>query len=71
MDKLKSKKWWEDAAVRAIKTMATTFVSTIGTGVIGLFDVDWKATLSLLIMSGISSLALNLAMLPEPEESEE
>ena len=36
----KTKLWFKCAGVRAIKTMAQTFVATIGTSVV-LTDVNW------------------------------
>lgn len=61
------KKWLKAAGVRAIKTVAQTFVSTVGTAAI-LSAVDWRVVVSASILSGILSLATSIAGLPELEE---
>lgn len=68
MSYLKSKQWWEAAGTRAIKTMAQTFVGTIGASV-AMSDVSWLMVISASILAGILSLATSLAGLPEIEES--
>lgn len=63
--------WIKAAGVRCIKTMAQTAIATIGTGMVGITDVDWAATLSIALMAGILSLLTSVAGLPElPEEAE-
>lgn len=69
MEQLKSKKWWSAAGVRALKTIAQTFVSTIGVGVVVLSDVNWTAVISTAILAGFLSLCTSIAGLPEVEES--
>lgn len=61
------KKWLKAAGVRAIKTIAQTFVSTVGTAAI-ISAVDWRVVVSASILSGILSLATSIAGLPELEE---
>lgn len=59
--------WIKAAGVRAIKTVAQTFVAAVGTStVIG--TVDWKAVLSTSVLAGILSLATSVAGLPEIKE---
>ena len=61
--------WLKAAGVRAIKTVAQTFVATIGTStVIG--SVDWKMVLSASVLAGVLSLATSVAGLPELKEAE-
>lgn len=61
--------WIKAAGVRAIKTVAQTFVAMIGTAtVIG--SVDWKMVLSASVLAGILSLATSVAGLPELKEAE-
>lgn len=63
----KAKKWIKSAGVRAVKTVAQTFVATVGTTtVMGL--VDWKMVISASILAGILSIATSVAGLPEVKE---
>lgn len=65
-----TKQWFKKAVVRAVKTMAQTFVATIGTAtVIG--AVDWKMVLSASVLAGILSIATSVAGIPEVEAVEE
>lgn len=59
--------WTKKAGVRAIKTVAQTFVATVGTAAV-MSAVDWKMVLSASVLSGILSLATSVAGLPEMEE---
>lgn len=60
-------KWFKKAGVRAVKTIAQTFIATIGTAtVIG--AVDWKMVLSTSVLAGVLSVATSVAGLPEVEE---
>lgn len=61
------KNWMKCAGVRAIKTMAQTFVATIGTSVV-LTDVNWTMVVSASVLAGILSLATSVAGLPELEQ---
>lgn len=63
----KTKKWLKAAAVRAVKTMAQTFIATIGSAAV-LAAVDWKVVASATVLAGILSLATSVAGLPEVEE---
>ena len=56
--------WARAAARRAVKTMAQTFVATIGTAAV-LQDVNWVMVLSASALSGVISLATSVAGLPE------
>lgn len=61
-------KWFKKAGVRAVKTIAQTFIATIGTAtVIG--AVDWKMVLSASVLAGVLSVATSVAGLPEVEEN--
>lgn len=62
-----SKKWFKCAGVRAIKTMAQSFIAMVGTSVV-LSQVDWAMVASATILSGILSLATSVAGLPEVDE---
>ena len=63
----KTKKWIKAAAVRAVKTMAQTFIETIGSAAV-LAAVDWKVVVSATVLAGILSVATSVAGLPEVEE---
>lgn len=65
---MKNKEYWKNwakaAGVRAVKTVAQTFVATIGTAAV-LQDVNWVMVLSASVLSGVISLATSVAGLPE------
>lgn len=53
------------AGIRAVRTMAQTAISLMGAKVL-ISDVDWKALLSAVVMSGICSILTSVATgLPE------
>lgn len=58
------KKWFKAAGIRAIKTVAQTFVATIGTAMV-ISEVKWGYVLSASVLAGILSLATSLAGIPE------
>lgn len=60
----KAKKWLKAAGVRAVKTMAQSFVAMIGTAAV-MQDVNWIMVGSATVLSGILSLATSVAGLPE------
>lgn len=62
-----NKKWIKAAGIRAIKTMAQTFIATIGSAAV-LAAVDWKVVVSATVLAGILSVATSVAGLPEVEE---
>ena len=66
-----NKLWLKAALVRAIKTMAQTAVALIGTGAVGILDVDWIAVLSASALAGILSILTSIAGLPEVEKIDE
>lgn len=65
-----TKQWFKKAVVRAVKTMAQTFVATIGTATV-MGDVDWKMVLSASVLAGILSVATSVAGIPEVGAVEE
>lgn len=64
-----TKKWFEKAIVRAVKTVAQTAVATIGTSV-AMGDVNWVLVLSSSALAGIVSLLTSIAGIPEVEAKE-
>lgn len=65
---MKNKEYWinwaKAAGVRAVKTVAQTFVATIGTAAV-LQDVNWVMVASASALAGVISLATSIAGLPE------
>lgn len=70
MDNLKSKQWWEKAAIRAIKTGAQTLVVAL-TGITLISEVSILHALSGVALSMVLSFVTSLAGLPEVEKAEE
>lgn len=64
---IKTKKWIKAAGIRAVKTVAQTFVATVGSAVV-ISAVDWKVVVSASLLAGILSVATSVAGLPEVEE---
>lgn len=63
--------WAKKAGMRAVKTVAQTFVASVGTAAV-MGDVNWVMVGSASVLAGILSLATSVAGLPEvPEEKEE
>lgn len=69
MNKEKFIKWLHAAGVRAIRTVAQTFVATIGTAA-AMGEVNWRLVASASVLAGILSLATSVAGLPELKEGE-
>lgn len=63
-----TKLWFKAAGMRAIKTMAQSALAVIGTGTIGLMEVDWLNILSITLMAGVCSVLTSIAGLPEVKE---
>lgn len=56
--------WIKAAGIRAVKTVAESAASTIGTS-IALGDVNWITVASTAVLSGILSLITSIAGIPE------
>lgn len=63
-----AKLWLKAAGIRAVKTMAQSALAVIGTGTIGLMQVDWVNLVSITLMAGVCSLLTSVAGLPEVNE---
>lgn len=63
-----TKLWLKAAGIRAVKTMAQSALAVIGTGTIGLMEVDWLNILSITLMAGVCSMLTSIAGLPEVKE---
>ena len=59
-----NKKWIHAAGIRAIKTVAQTFVGAVGTSVF-IHEIDFVAVLSAAAIAGLLSLATSIAGIPE------
>ena len=62
-----TKRWWQAAGIRALKTMAQTAVAAIGASAL-LSDVNWMAVASTAVLAGVLSLLTSVAGLPELKE---
>lgn len=69
MNEVFTKKWFEAAGIRALKTAAQTFVATVGSAAI-LQEVNWPVVISASILAAVLSFATSLAGLPEVEAEE-
>ena len=66
-----TKQWLKAAGVRAVKTMAQTFIASVGSAAV-LGAVDWPMVASATVLSGVISVATSVAGIPEvPAETEE
>lgn len=65
-----NKQFWKASLIRAIRTIAQTAVSLIGTAVV-MSDVNWHVVVSASLLSGILSILTSIATgLPEVEYAE-
>ena len=64
-----TKIWMKAAIMRAIRTIAQTFVATVGTAAV-MSEVNWKIVISATVLAGFLSIATSLTGLPECEEKE-
>lgn len=56
--------WIKAAGVRAVKTMAQTFIAMVGTSVV-MAEANWPVVASATVLAGILSVMTSLAGLPE------
>lgn len=57
--------WCKATAVRAVKTAAQTLLAMVGTGMVGILDVDWANCMSVTLMATVLSVVTSIAGLPE------
>lgn len=62
-----TKEWFYAAGIRSLKTLAQTFVATVGTATV-MGNVDWRMVASASVLAAILSFATSVAGLPELEE---
>ena len=66
-----TKRFIKCAVNRAVKTMAQTAVALLGTGAVGILEVDWAAVLGASALAGVTSILTSIATgLPECKEEE-
>lgn len=70
MAKILNKNWFKAAGIRALKTVAQTAISTIGTSAL-VESVNWLVVLSASALAGILSLLTSVAGLPELKDKED
>ena len=61
------KQWAVSALTRAVKTGAQTLVALIGTGAVGITELNWLSLLSVTATAVVLSLLTSLAGVPEVE----
>lgn len=52
--------FWNYAGERAIKTIAQSALAFLGTGSIGLFEIDWTSLLSVSLGAGLLSILTSI-----------
>ena len=59
--KIFSLEFWSYAGERAIKTVAQSAVAVLGSGSIGLFEIDWVSLASVSLGAGLLSVLTSVA----------
>lgn len=70
MTKNNFREWIKAAGIRALKTVAQTAIATIGSSAV-MGDVKWLMVGSAALLSGILSLLMSVAGLPEISKDSE
>ena len=58
---LLDKHFWMDAVERMVKTVCEVALALIGTGMVGVLDVDWLNLLSVCVMAALVSVLSSVA----------
>lgn len=58
------KEWFRAAGIRAVRTVAQTFIASVGTATV-MGEVNWPMVASASVLAGILSLATSIGGLPE------
>lgn len=58
---LLDKHFWMDAVERMVKTVCEVALALIGTGMVGIMDVDWLNLLSVCVMAALVSVLSSVA----------
>ena len=67
---MQAKTWIQAAGVRALRTAAQTAVALIGTGAVGVGDVDWLQVASVSVVAALLSLLTSVGGLPEVDPND-
>lgn len=59
--KLFSAEFWSYSGERAIKTVAQSAIAVLGSGSIGLFEIDWVSLASVSLGAGLLSVLTSVA----------
>ena len=59
-----TKAFWAGTFERAVKTAAQTLIAVIGTGTLGILEVDWLTALS---VAGLATILSVLTSVAQPE----
>ena len=66
--------FWKATGIRALRTFCQVIVALVGTGAIGITEVDWLSAASVAatsaVMSVITSIATGLPEVPTTESKE-
>ena len=55
-----SKEFWSYSGERAVKTISQTALAYLGTGTIGLFEIDWAGIASVSLGAGLLSILTSI-----------
>lgn len=61
MNSLTSREFWADCAERAVKTAAQAAIGVLGTGAVGLLQIDWANVGSVTLMAALISVLTSIA----------
>lgn len=67
--KFNARKWLKAMSIRALKMMAQSAIALIGTTTL-VSEINFKALISAVILSGLLSVLTSIARLPEFEETD-
>lgn len=67
MKEIFTPEWLKAASIRALRTFAQVFASSITVGV-GIGDINWKEIASIAVVAAVYSLLTSIGGLPEVEQ---
>lgn len=63
--------WSKKAGIRAIKTMAQSALTLVGSDMVNIVSLDWKYILGACATMGVISLLTSIVGIPEEERKED